>query len=339
MPQLDVFTQDAFSMHQLTDAVNKIKYKPSRISSLALFQQRGVTTTSIDVELKSGRLSLIQTSPRGSAPPDPRGQNKRTMETFKTYRFARQAPIYADEVQNVRRFGSESELQTVQDMVQERQTELLDDFAATEEFHYAKAIQGLVSDADGTSLKNLFTVFGLSQQTKDFVFSSSSTDVRNVIVAAKRLSESVLGGVPISKYRGFCSPEWFDALVGHANVKEAYKYQQGQTLASDLRGGFTFGDVIWEEYRGQVTIPDSVGGGTATYMPADQAWLVPDAPIFVRRNAPADYEDAVNTVGRPLYSVMAPDPSGFNRYRTLEVQGNFICLCLQPDAVVKLTKS
>lgn len=337
--QLDAFNGDAFSMHSLTDRFIKLPHKPMRIGQLGWFREAGVRTTSIDVESKDGRLSLIQSSPRGGVAPDPLGAAKRKLRTFRVYHFERDSKVYADEVQNIRQFGSETELMQVQALVDERMAELLPAHEVTLEYQRVKALQGLLLDADGSTLLNLFTEFNVTQQTLDIALGTASTEVRNRIVAAKRLSENVLGGLVVSGYRALCSPEYFDALVAHATVKEAYKYQQGQQLASDLRKGFVYGDVTWEEYRGSVTIPDSAGGGTATFIPADTAWLVPEADIFVTKFAPADYEETVNTLGLPRYAKQVPDPTGLNKYRLINTQSNMISLCLRPEAVIKLTKS
>jgi len=341
MAQLDVFTGDPFSMHSLTHAFNTMPYQPMRLGQLRLFGEAGVRTTSIDIESKDGRLSLIQTSARGGAAPDPVGQNKRTMRTFRAYHLERDAKVYADEVQNIRAFGSETELQQVQDLVNERLAELRPAHETTLEYHRVNALQGTLLDADGSTLLNLFTEFGVSQQTKDFVFSVSTTDVRDAIVAAKRLAEAELGGDVITGWRAFCSAEWFDAFIAHATVVAALQYQESVALRTDLRTGYEYGGVMFEEYRGSVTKPDSVGGGTAAFIPANVAFLVPVTarPIFITRFAPADYEETVNTLGLPLYAKQVPDPTGLNKYRLLNTQSNPICLCTRPRAVIKLTKS
>ena len=341
MPQLDVFDSDTFSMHTLTATINKLKYQPMRLGQLTLFQEAGVRTTSLDVEEQSGRLSLIQSSARGGAAPDPLGQNKRTLRTFKVYHFERDSKVLADEVQGIRAFGSETELQTVEALVTERLGELRPAHEVTLEYHRVNAMRGYNLDADGATLKNLFTEFGVSQQTKDFVFTTSTTDVRKVIVEAKRLAEDELGGQVVTAWRAFCSSQWFDAFAGHANVVDALKYQQSLTLRQDIRDGFEYGGVIFEEYRGSVSKPDSVGGGTAAFVEDNVAYLVPfTAPsIFITRFAPADYEETVNTLGLPMYAKQVADPSGLNKYRLINTQSNMICLCLRPRAVIKLTKS
>lgn len=343
MPALNVFDQDGFGLHSLTDAINKAPYQPMRIGELKLFNERGMRTTSLDVEEQSGRLTLIQTSERGGVAKDALGQNKRTLRTFKAYHLERDAKVYAEEVQNVRAFGTEGDLQAVQDLVNERLAELKQMHEVTLEFHRINAIRGVLLDADGSTLKNLFTEFGVTQQTAGLAFSSSSTNVREGLVAAKRLAEAELGGLVVTSWRAFCSPEWFDAFTAHAKVRDTYAAQEGQSLRRDLRSGFRFADIDFEEYRGSVTRPDSVNGGTATFIDADCAYLVPmvsaATPMFVTRFAPADYEETVNTIGLPYYAKNVPDPSGLNKFRQINTQSNPICLNLRPRAVIKLTKS
>lgn len=338
MPSLDVFNSDPFSMTTLTDAINKRPYKPGRIGQLGIFSAKGIPSTTLYVEEKAGTLSLVQTSARGG-PGGTVGSNMRTARAFRALHLQQNTSVLADEVQNVRAFGQENVTQTVQDLVVERLGEMQDNILVTQEYHRMGAIQGLVLDADGSTLFNLFTEFGVSQQTLDIALATAGTKVRNRIVAAKRLAEAELGGVMISGWRAFCGANYFDALVDHATVIEAYKYQQGQVLGTDLREtGFNYGGVIWEEYRGSVS-PQS-GGSAVNFVDPDQAWLVPIVPgMFVTRFAPADYEETVNTMGLPWYAKQAPDPSGMNKHRALELQSNPISLCLRPRAVIKLTKS
>jgi hypothetical protein len=339
VPTLDVFKADGFSLASLTEAILKIPYQPMRIGELGLFRSRGITTTTAQVEEKDGQLSLIQTSPRGAAAPDPLGAAKRKLRSFSVPHLAREATINADEIQGVRAFGSETEEQVLQAIVDERLGELRQMHEVTLERHRISAIQGTILDADGSTIYNLFTEFGVSQQTSDIAFATSTTDVRARIVVAKRLAEAELGGTVVSVWRGLCGAAYFDALVGHDTVKEAFKYQQGQVLGQDLRYvGFTYGGVIWEEYRGSVVNP---GGSSVVFQDTDLAYLVPaTAPsIFAVNYAPADFIETVNTIGLPLYVKQAPDPSGMNRFITLHSQQNPLALNLRPRAVIKLTKS
>jgi hypothetical protein len=338
-PSLDVFNTDAFSFTTLTAAINKRPFIPGRIGALGLFDAKGIPTVTLYVEEKSGVISLVQTSPRG-APGAPSPVQVRTARSFRVPHLQRNDSVVADQVQGVRAFGSETELETVQNVVNDKMGSMQDDILVTQEFHRIGAVQGLVLDADGSTLFNLFTEFGVSQQTQDIAFTTATTDVNGKIVAAKRLSEDELGGAVIRGFRAFCGKNWFDALVSHETVKRAFDTQQGLHLGQDLRYvGFTWGGVTFEEYRGAVA--PLAGGAARKFVDDDQAWLVPDVSpsIFATRFSPADYEETVNTIGLPFYAKQAADPSGFNKYRALEVQSNPISLCLRPRAVIKLTKS
>ena len=101
-------------------------------------------------------------------------------------------------------------------------------------------------------------------------------------------------------------------------------------LRNDVRGGFKFADVIWEEYRGKI--------GTQAFIGDNEAYLVPEgvADLFITRNAPADYNETVNTLGLPLYAKQAPLP--MDRGIEMEAQKNPLNLCTQPVAIIKLLK-
>jgi hypothetical protein len=326
MPMLDVFRTDAFNVASLTDSILKAPYKPGRIGALGLFRERGITTTTVVVEEKNGRLSLIPTSPRGG-PASTIGSEKRTARSFVVPHLERDSTIMADEVQNVRAFGSENTQEAVQTLVNERLADLRSMHEVTLEHLRAGAIKGQILDSDGsTILFNLFTEFGVSQQTEDL---DLSADVRSQIVAVQRLIEGELGAEPISGFRAFCGDTFFDALVDSEDVKESLKYQESALLRGDLRSGFQYGGVTWENYRG------SVGG--VSFFPTDEAYVFPEGTgIFATYFAPADYIETVNTVGLPVYAKQAVDEQ-FQRWVRIASQSNPLALCLRPRGVVQLT--
>lgn len=326
---LDVFNGDAFTVQSLTDAIIKAPYKPGRIGGLGLFRSSGITTTTVVVEEKDGRLSLIPVTPRGG-PGDTIGSQKRTARSFVVPHLERDSTVLADQVQNVRAFGSENATEAVQTLVNERLADLRAMHEVTLEHMRAGAIKGQVLDSDGsTVILDLFTEFGVSQQTFDIDLSSNVFDVRSQCVAIQRLSEAVLGAEMVTGYRAFCGDDFFDALISSDAVKETLKYQESALLRADLRKGFEFGGITWENYRGRV--------GAVDFFAADEAYVVPEGTsLFKTYFAPADYEETVNTVGLPVYAKQVPDPSGLNKYRRINTQSNPLCLNLRPDAVIKV---
>lgn len=329
MPMLDVFNSDAFSTVSLTDGILKAPHKPGRIGTLGLFRSRGITTTTVVVEEKNGRLSLIQSSPRGG-PGSTIGQEKRTARSFLVPHLERESTIMADEIQNVRAFGSENTLDSIQAIVNERLQDLRAMHEVTLEHLRIGAMKGLIYDADGsTTLFNLFTEFGVSQQTHDI--NLGTDNVRNECVEIMRKIETELGATMATGYRAFCGDGFFDALLADSNVTTSLQYQESRLLRTDVRAGFEYGGIIWENYRG------SVGG--VSFVPSAKAYVFPEGTdIFQTYFAPADYIETVNTVGLPVYAKIAYDAE-LNRWAKVHSQSNPLCLCLRPRAVVEITHS
>lgn len=331
---LDVFRTDAFSLTSLTDSIIKAPYKPSRIGSLGLFREQGITTTSVVIEEKDGRMSLISPTPRGG-PGSTIGAQKRTARSFVVPHFERESTIMADEVQNVRAFGSETNADSVQTIVNERLADLRAMHEATLEHMRAGAIKGIILDADGNTVFNLFTEFGVAQQTATLNV-DPATDQKGVLLndltAAQRLIEEELGAEPISGYRAFCGKTFFDGLRGDASLVEVRKLgDRNLELLSNPTGvrSLNFGGVTFEEYRGK--------NGATPFIADAEAYMFPEGSrIFSTYFAPADYVETVNTIGLPIYAKIANDEQ-LNRWAKVHSQSNPLAVCLRPRAVVKLT--
>jgi hypothetical protein len=250
---------------------------------------------------------------------------------IRTVHLPQSGSVIADEVQNLRTFGSESELESVQTLVNRKLAKMRRNLDVTIEWQRIGAIKGQVLDADGTSvLLDMFTTFGLSQQTLDMVLDNDATKVKIKTVEAKRLIEAQLGGLMYTGLRAFCSNEFFDALVGHPAVAKAYDlWLDGQFLREDQRGGFPFAGVQWEEYRG--------GVGAQQFVEDNAAYLVPEGvpDMFITNYAPADYVETVNTNGLPYYAKQEMMRMG--KGVELEAQSNPISINTRPNAVIKLT--
>jgi hypothetical protein len=325
MSMIDIFRNDAFGLVSLTDTINKMPHKPARIGTLGLFAEKGITTKTAVIEEKDGQLTLIQTSPRGG-PASTIGAMKRRARSFQVPHLERDSTVMPDEVQDVRAFGSEDTAAGVQAVVNDRLSELRPMHEVTLEHLRVGAIKGLILDADGSTLFNLFTEFGVAQHIVDIDLGG---DVRNECVAIQRLSEAELGAETVSGYRAFCGDQFFDTFIASTQVKETLKYQESRVLRTDLRAGFEFGGIVWENYRGRV--------GSTDFFPTGDAFVVPEGTgIFKTYFAPADFLETVNTVGLPLYAKVAVDPE-FGRWAKVHTQSNPLALCLRPRAVIRIT--
>ncbi len=332
MPTLDIFSNDAFSLQSLTNTVISLPHVPTKIGSSGLFTESGITTTTFSIESVGDVLSLVPAGVRGSSG-RVRAAVKRKMINFATVHLPQRDAVNADEVQGLRAFGTESDVVMVTTVVNGKLIRMRRDLDVTIEYQRIGAIKGIVYDADGvTELLNMYTAFGVSQQTLGMALTTDTTKVLLKVVEAKRLAEDHLGGILTGGYRVYCSASFFDALVSHPAVERTWlNYQQGGAmLRSDLRMGFMFGDVEWVEYRGNV--------GGIPFIEADAAYMVPTGvpDLFMTKYAPADYIETVNTNGLPYYAKHWIEAPG--KAVELETQSNPISMCTRPRAIVKLTK-
>jgi hypothetical protein len=242
-----------------------------------------------------------------------------------------QDSILPEDVQDIRAFGKEgmeAGLEAQSAVIADRLSELKANIAVTLEYHRVGAVAGKVLDASGAVLIDLFAEYGVTQNTVPIALSAAATDVRGAIVGAKRISHKALGGKPVSGDIALCSPEFLDALTDHSKVKAAYaNWQAAQDrLAGDLREGFVFANTLFIEYDVEVD--------GKKFIPAGKAQFFPKADIFRQYFVPADYNSAVNTLGKEFYAVSEERDKG--KGWDLEVQSNPITLCHFPEALVEL---
>lgn len=336
MSMLDIFNNDAFSVTSLTDFVNDLKYRPGRIGELGLFSDQPVTTTSIAIERVGDMLQLVKPSPRGG-PGETRDMPKRKMTSFVVPHFQRDWAVYADQVQNVRARGSESQLETVQAVVGSVIAANMADFDLTEELARLGAVTGIVTYADASTL-NLFTEFGISEVTEvDFDLDAGSPAggaLRLNCTKVIRAMKKALGAVPFTEVHAFTGDTFFDQLLAHAEVRATYSgWSEAQILRESYVGKnrssnpmFEFGGITWENY-GEI---DGEGVGVPTTKARFFPTGVPN--LFKSYQAPADYIETVNTLGQRLYAKQYPMPNdkGVNG----ELQMNELNLCTRPGVLM-----
>jgi hypothetical protein len=332
MPSLNIFEDDAFSVVSMTAAINDIPYVPDRITRLGLFTEEGVTTTTIYVERMGQTLALVPATPRGGPPPTP-PRDRASLIPIPAVRLAEQDAVIADEVQNVRAFGTESTLRTVQQLVTQRQARIALMLDMTLEFHALGAIKGQVLDANGTSvLLNLYDVFGLAQQAEIDFDLDNATPAAGALMRKfndmRRKMEDAMGGVPFQRIHAFAGPKWMDDLFAHKEYRDTFQAVNAAMLReSNVRMAVNYQGVTIEEYRGTVGGVQYVGDDKAIFFP------VGSPGMFRRYFAPADYEETVNTLGLPRYSKQWGD-GGPNRRRQIEGQSNPITINTRPNAVI-----
>lgn len=328
---LGIFDSDKFSLQELTAAINEQPALPSRLAKLGLFQEEGITTTSLTVEKDADTLTLIPNQSRSSDTPNATGGSSRSIVVFPTTHLPTQDTIKPDDVQNLRAFGSASDEETMVAFVNKRLAKMRRRIDATIEYQRVGAIKGTIVDSDGaTVISNLFTQFGLTQQTHELSLNTAGADIRGEMLGAKDKMEFALGNEVNSGIRMICGKTFFRAFIAHDVVKKAYElWEAGQFGRNDPRAGFDFAAVTNEEFKG--------GIGASPFIADGEAYLFPEGveEMFITRFAPANYNETANTIGLPYYAKQEPKPLG--KGILVEAQSNPISICTRPRAVIKLT--
>lgn len=337
---LDIFKNDAFGVVQLTDAINKIPFVPGRAGQVIDWEETGVNTTTVAIEERKGQLTLINPTPRGG-PGVTLPKEKRTLRNLTIPHYQVDDAVYAEEIQNVRAFGTESQLEVLQAKVNQR---LMDHVRhtldPTLEYQRIGAIKGVILNQDGSTLYDLYTEFGVQKLT-DVVFSMSRTNstgvIRETCTQIVRKIAHQLGGLPFTTVIGFAGDSFWDNLIAAKETRETFL---GQAEAAQLRGSsafmqFNYGGILFENYRGGIGDPEADPDGEITsFVASDQCLFFPIGVPGLWRTvyAPADYNETVNTTGLPRYAKQYPMQNDKGIH--LESQTNALSYCTRPRVLI-----
>lgn len=334
MLTMDVFRQDAFSAISLTQAIQDVKYVPGFLGTLGIFTPAPVRTTRVMVEKRGMSLNLIRTTERGSARPT-RNVDRRNVRDFSTVRIAETDRIMADELQGIRAFGSETELEALQTEVARRMMILRQDVDLTMEFHRLACINGILLDADGSTIYNYYTEFGIAPPTEIAFNWASRTDVKGFIAQnVRRPMIRALGGRATTGMRimALCGDTFFDSLQANAEYRATYLQTEA---AAQLRNDTAFDTirawgVEWVNYRG-------TDDNTTVAIASDKCRFIPVGipNVFQVAFSPAEGMDFVNTLGQEVYSMVVPDPTVRNEYADLDVASYPLHICSTPEALLQ----
>lgn len=330
MPGMDIFNDDAFSLVELTQALEKTDHLPTFLGDMGIFEFVPVAVETIAIEKVANVLALIPTSNRG-APLDQQDVKKRDIRDFRTVRIGKTDTVNAAEIQNIRAFGSMSEFQQIQTMIQRRQGQLRNDLDLTLENMRLGAIQGIVLDSDGIAeIANWFTNFGISQAAEiDFAMQTATTNIRAKCALVRRQMQRAAKGAftPATQIHALVGDAFYDDLIDHDQVAKTFI---NWTAAADLRDNkafesFPFGGITFHNYRGtddNSTV--AVGVDKAKFFPVN-------APgVFQVAHSPGESFDLVNTPGLEAYSMIIPDRDR-NAKVTLEVTSYPLHICTRPE--------
>lgn len=329
---VDIFNSDVFSATVMTDSINEMAYVPQFLTSMDIFEVDGIPTTSAYVVKRGEQLDLVQTSQRGAS-----GSaidiDERKAFPLQSVHLKLEDRITSEAIQNTISFNSPMQLQTMEELRDDRLRRMSRRLDFTLEYHKLGAIQGMVLDANGEVLLDLFDKFDIAQPAVVPMQLDAAWTADEGGFIVKKLNpvlrgvDDALGENQATGYLSLCGHDFFDQLVAHPERRETYKFQNE---ASDLRGDFhyrqfKYGGVTWVDYRGR----------GACAIAADSAQLIPlGVPeLFRQLFAPADTFQHVNRKGLVKYAFASLDQRTPPRFIDLETQSNPVTFCSRPQVL------
>lgn len=340
MPVLiNPFSADGYSLAEMTRAINLIPNQYGRVNALGLFDTEPLTQRTALVEEAEGELRLLPARTVG-APATLGTSDKAELRSFSVPHIPHNDVLLPEDIQGIRGFGMQSGEDPLAKVMARKLARMRARHGQTLEYMRVNALRGITKDGSGRTLYNWYTEFGITPPAVDFTFGTTTEDVVTKTTAVARHIEEHLKGETMSAIHALVSPEFFDALIKHKSVKEAYTFFQGASganpLRNDVRRGFPFGSITFEEYFGTVTLST---GATERLIPAGEGIAFPLGTMetFTTYFAPANLMEAVGTYGQELYAyqIARRDDTGIDLYS----QSNPLPIVRRPALCVRLHSS
>jgi len=326
-----------FEVTDLTEELMLVPNTYGLVNELGIFRSEAVAQNTITVEAREGTLGLVVDQPRGTRN-NVNKDDTRGIYAFPVPHHPLDDYIAPEDIQGKRAYGSDA-ADNEAAVLARKIERIRRNHAVTVEFArcYALTTGGIWSPNGSVGSVNFYTTFGVTRKEVPFDLANGATDVlakqREVI---DHIQQNILSGEVPNGIIALCSPEFFDAYVSQAGVKEAYKYftSTQNPLRDGLRSGryamFTHGDVTLYRYIGSYE--------NQKLIPANEAYFMPAGTMdsFISYYGPANKLDLVNTLGEEAYLFQYRSPKGDKI--ELESEHNAIHLMRRPACVVRAVK-
>ncbi|MGU3417658.1 major capsid protein [Methylobacterium sp. D54C] len=339
---LDLLDAPEFADDRLTESINIPDYVTGRPAQLGIFTDTPINTTYAKIAIEEGEITIIPARERGG--PGNKNMGTDRQETLvRIPHFPLDDAITPSDLQNLLVYGGGYVLQTLANVYNSKLEAIRAKHDATHHHLDWGALNGLVVDATGRVLCDLFSTFDITQSVVDFDLDNAGTDVAAKNRALKSIIRKALRGQPASGVRVLAGSGFFDRYVGHASVKEALKAYPGPTPnpgRDDVADSFVFAGLtierIDEDFRyrqpdGTFVTREAVGDDEAIALPLG-------TPLFKRYVAPPDSIQEAN-IPPSTKVFVSTDLLPHGKGQEIHTESNVLPICLRPDVIVKLTRT
>lgn len=331
---------NSFETTEWTDAINEVENQYGFINSLGLFETYNTSEKAVVFDKTAHDITLLPQVNRGSHTATT--GKERSVETYSlplAY-FKHVDSLGAEDIYRWRKPGMQDK-ETVERASAEKVQDMRYTADQTREYLKLQAMKGVFKTPDGTTVADMFSQFGISQQTQVFALGNNTTDVNGVIMALKRKVKAGLKTSTMSGVNVFCDEEFFDKLVNHANIKAIYLLDSAsnrtyrENTATYEQWGvmdmFSHKGVNFIQYNPTFKLPS---GSTEDFLAANTAIALPAGArgLFRSYFGPSNKLSQVGQPGQEMFLRTYVDPR--DEYVSFELEMAPLMFCTQPNSLV-----
>lgn len=333
---------NAFEVVDYTADLTVIPNSWTLLNDVGLFGEEMLSTHTVTFEEVNQTIGLITDIPRGSKP-QANKDDLRKVRSYPMARFAVTDAILPKDVQGKKMYGTQDMAETEAAVMMRKMERIRRNFDVTLEVaRFSTLSSGNLYSPGGTIAGNLFTDFGITQKSVDFVLGTATTDVINKVEEViAHMQDNANNGDIISGVIAYASPEFFAKLINHAKIQQAYQFwssTEAQAIQRNRAGGtnglyreFQYGGIRFIEVRTVLAGSRLVPAGEVIFVPTGTQ------DVFTTFYGPIERMDFVNTIAERTYMLSSRDPKGMSV--DIDAESNFVNLIKRPALVVKGTTS
>lgn len=338
---------NSFKNADFVDGITQTPLQYGYINSRNDFNMKSTNQTAIIFDKDYSTTTLLPQVNRGDRA-STQGK-ERAADTFalKLAYFKHSDRLTGDDIQSWRVPGS-VDSETLARATAEKLADMKMAWNQTQEYMKLQAKKGIFKTPDGTVVANMFTEFGITQTSIDFVLGTSTTNIdQKIRLLKKAVATNVMNGGAIGGIEVLVDPSFFDKLISHANMKNAYQFYQNsgkQLLRDDLSSYMKWGIMDAFEFRGVNFISYDAtfnlpNGTTEVAFAADTgiATAVGVKDLFRGYNGPSVKLSEANQPGQEVFMRSYVDER--DEYVEFEMEAAPLYFCSRPASLIAVTSS
>lgn len=345
-----------FNVNAVADWTDQILEQDNQygfILSQGIFDERPTTQTSIIFDRVENEIVLIPQADRKAFSSSYGKDRKVEQFALVLPYFKHRDYITVQDIQDKRQPGQPDVAQTLAVAKAEKILDLRLAADQTREWLQFSAMTGETVDADGNTIANMYTLFGLNKAadyTVDLETQIATTDLDKKIATIKRkITTGLKNGSSIQGVDFWLDYALFDEIIAHPKFREVYNMYQNsgkQMLRDELTNYYAWGVTDMFEHRGvrflaynpEFAVQDSDGVvQSKTVLGAGKGIAVPRGArgLFRGYNGPSNKLSGANRGGAAMFAYEYPSQDDTSI--SMEVEMSPLYFCTKPAAIIHLS--